>query len=109
MAIFVLGVGAVFSSCSLLDSLFSSKAQICFWTDQEYTGGYVTVYVDGSVVGSLTQFFTSAPSFGQSGTLVVQEDAGSYQVSAVSADGRIVWSPQTISVTSGEQFTEFFK
>jgi hypothetical protein len=76
-------------------------SQWCFWTDRSNVGSYIDVYINGSLVAILTQYFTAQPSWGQAGTAVVTEPPGTYSLTAVSQSG-VTWSG-TVTLTAGQQ------
>jgi len=78
----------------------TTKGKVCFWTNQQ-NGGTITIKLNGSYVGCLTQYFTSTPQFGQSGTLTVEKEAGTYSMYATDEDGGY-WS-STITLSAGQQ------
>ncbi len=76
--------------------LTEAMSGFCFWT----TGNYnIDIYLNGSYVGKLTSHFTSGqPSWGQSGTLLVNVDPGSYTVVGKLENGTEVGGPATSSL-----------
>jgi hypothetical protein len=79
-------------------------AHFCFWSN-DGTDGNITVYVDGSQVGQLTQYYLnpSTPSCASPGTLVVTGQPGSHTISAQSQVNGQTWGPATVTLASGEQ------
>lgn len=66
------------------------NGRITIWTNCG-TDGEIKVYLDGSYIGKLTQFFTDGtPDCGDSGTLSVNKPAGTYKIEAKGSEN--VWS-----------------
>ncbi len=76
----------------------SSTGQVAFWS-ADPNGGTITVNVDGSTVGSLTQYYTSTPTCGGAGTVTKTLTAGSHTLSASASGG--TWGPSPFTVTAG--------
>lgn len=72
------------------------NGRITIWTNCG-TDGEIKIYLDGSYIGKLTQYFTDgAPDCGESGTLSVNKPAGTYKIEA--KGNQNVWSG-TITIT----------
>lgn len=72
------------------------NGRITIWTNCG-TDGEIKVYLDGSYIGKLTQYFTNGtPDCGESGTLSVDKPAGTYKIEA--RGNQNVWSG-TITIT----------
>lgn len=75
--------------------------QFDFWTNRGDVGSYINVYLNGSLVAQLTQYFTGTPSWGASGTKVVTVLPGTYHIQAVSQGG-FTWDA-TYTLIAGQQ------
>jgi hypothetical protein len=77
-----------------------TTGQIAVYTTRATTQtGSTTVTIDNVTAGSLTTYFTSAPTCGASGTVTKTLSVGSHTLSA--ADGTLTWGPTTFSITAG--------
>lgn len=75
------------------------KGQITFYTGSDLGVGNITVYIEGSEVGTMSHYFTGGPDCG-SGDVNVVKDAGTYNWNATSQGGA-TWSGN-ISFLKGE-------
>ena len=75
----------------------STTGQVAFWTSR--TTGNITVSVDGASVGTLTQYYTSMPTCGSSGTITKTLSAGSHTMTASSSG--VSWGPSTFTISAG--------
>lgn len=72
------------------------NGRITIWTNCG-TDGEIKIYLDGSYIGKLSQYFTDGtPDCGESGTLSVNKPAGTYKIEA--KGNQNVWSG-TITIT----------
>lgn len=72
------------------------NGRITIWTNCG-TDGEIKVYLDGTYIGKLSQYFTDgSPDCGESGTLTVNKPAGTYKIEAKGTEK--VWSG-TITIT----------
>jgi hypothetical protein len=72
----------------------SNEGTVSFYTNYG-KGGAVRIYLEGYYVGSLSQFFDDrryVPQCGDSGTLTIRLNAGTYNYTATDSQGR--WSGQ---------------
>jgi|688.fasta_scaffold458962_1 hypothetical protein len=76
----------------------SSTGQIAVWSSDP-KGGNISVSIDGSFAGTLTQYFTSTPTCGANGTVTKTLSAGSHTLSATATGGS--WGPTTFNITAG--------
>jgi len=68
----------------------NGNGRITIWTNCG-TDGEIKIYLDGSYIGKLTQFFTDGtPDCGESGTLSINKPAGTYKIEAKGSEN--VWS-----------------
>ena len=85
----------------------SSKGDAIFWT-QEPTLGGIDVWVDDIYRGSITTYFALYdPDCGESGTLTVPLDPGTYSYRAVRASS-VEWNG-TVTVSSNSCFTRLLE
>lgn len=81
----------------------SGSATITLWTSDS-SPSPIAVSVDGSVVGTLTQYRTSAPTCGATtsgGTISVRVSAGTHTVSARETTSTGTWAAKNVTVASG--------
>jgi hypothetical protein len=75
---------------------------IFFWTDNDGGHGDITIEVDGSYVGTLSNWFTSGtPEYGDQGTVSVSLTAGTHSYYAETADQHYYWS-SSFTLSEGE-------
>lgn len=92
-----------YSSTNTYSNLSSTSApygygngRVTIWTNCG-TDGEIKVYLDGTYIGKLSQYFTDGrPDCGESGTLSVNKPAGTYKIEAKGTEN--VWSG-TITIT----------
>jgi hypothetical protein len=72
--------------------------QVTFWSSIGNEGN-ISIYVDGSYVGALSQYYNSTPSCGASGGLTLELTVGSHSYTA-SSDADTTWSG-SITITEG--------
>jgi hypothetical protein len=76
--------------------------QWCFWTNRSDVGSYINISIDNILVGQLTQYSATTPTWGQTGTLVVTTQPGTHTLYATSQGGTY-WGPVSVSLTKGQQ------
>jgi hypothetical protein len=76
--------------------------QWCFWTNRSDVGSYINISIDNTLVGQLTQYSTTTPTWGEPGTLVVTTQAGTHTLYAISQGGTY-WGPVSVSLVKGQQ------
>lgn len=76
----------------------STTGQVAVWTSRS-SGSSIAVSIDGSSVGSLTSYFTSAPTCGASGTITKTLPVGTHSLSATATGGS--WGPANFNITAG--------
>lgn len=86
----------------------ATTGQAIFWTATN-TYGQIIVKVNGGNVGTLTQYSTNglAPACGANGFVTIERPAGTYTITAQSADGNWTWST-TVVITNGQCTTKQF-
>lgn len=77
-----------------------TTGRIGVWTSRSSLPQAISVSIDGSSVGSLSTYFTSAPTCGDAGTITRTVSAGLHQVTA-SAGASMSWGPSSVSVSVG--------
>lgn len=76
-----------------------ATGQIMFWTASN-ASGQIAVSVDGTPVGTITAFHSSAPACGAAGTVTITRPVGTHTFSATGANGD-VWPPANVTVVAG--------
>lgn len=78
----------------------SSTGQIAVWTAlSTFQTSSIQVTIDNVTSGSLTQYYTSTPTCGDSGTITKTLAPGTHTISAV--DGTKTWGPGSFTITAG--------
>jgi hypothetical protein len=86
------------------------SATLTLWTSDS-SPSPIAISVDGTVVGTLTQYRTAAPTCGaptSGGAISVKVSAGSHVVSARETADTGTWPAKTVSVSSGGCLTYEF-
>lgn len=81
LVIVILGFSFFFSCDTLYDEETELTGKIMFWSN--FDGPPIDVYIDGAFYGTITSFFTDAPSCESAGCVTVELPAGSYDFYAV--------------------------
>lgn len=77
-----------------------TTGQIAVWTSRSTTQtGSISVKIDNVSAGNLTQYYSSTPTCGDSGTVTKTLTTGTHSLSA--ADGTLAWAPASFSITAG--------
>lgn len=104
IAVAALALLAPLASCGS-DSTGPSggSATITFWTSDS-SPSYIAVVLDGSNVGTLSAYRTSAPVCGSSssGAVSVTVSAGTHTYSAYETSSTGTWPAKSISLASGD-------
>jgi len=67
-----------------------------FWTDADYGHGYISVYLEGSYIGDITNYYSSSPACFTSGCVTVTKVPGTYSFTADADDG--TWWQGSITI-----------
>lgn len=90
--------GANYTSLSSCQSnCASSTTQFMFWNSNS-SSGTISVYLDGSYVGGISSYYTSAPPCGASGAVTVTTSSGSHTVSATWSNGG-TYGPDVVQIS----------
>lgn len=66
----------------------ATTGDFLFWSN--FSGAPITVTLDGAYIGTITSYYSTAPSCGTSGCVTVTKPAGTYTVTGT--DGTTQWS-----------------
>jgi len=67
-----------------------------FWTDADYGHGYISVYLEGTYIGDITNYFSSSPDCYASGCVSFTRYPGTYSFYAEANDG--TWWQGSITI-----------
>ena len=65
----------------------AAKGQLMVWTSNANAAGPIAVYIDNVAMGSITMYFTGAPSCGSNGCVTSTLKVGSHAISATDGTG----------------------
>jgi hypothetical protein len=78
----------------------TTTGQIAVWTARStFQTSSIQVKIDGVAVGGLTQYYTSTPTCGGSGTITKTLAVGAHSLTAV--DGTMTWTSGSFNITAG--------
>ncbi len=84
----------------------NATGQIAVWSGTA-SGGDISVFIDNTLVGTLTRYYTSTPNCGDSGTVTKTLPIGTHIISG-KATGGTSWGPTNVTITAGGCLTVEF-